>query len=128
MKTEMHHVEIGGGNVISVVEGDYQHVEAIGKHVVDFGEAVVMPGLIDVLNERQNFIRIVNFIEYSDQRSKLVFFVLDWRDSLVTSHTHLDEPGRTEWEGFSSGTKAAAAGTLSPVTGVMFNVDRSAVA
>lgn len=27
-------------------------------------------------------------------------------------HAHLDDPGRTEWEGFPSGTKAAAAGTL----------------
>lgn len=25
-------------------------------------------------------------------------------------HVHLDDPGRSEWEGFSSGTKAAAAG------------------
>ncbi|RRT82844.1 hypothetical protein B296_00019270 [Ensete ventricosum] len=30
---------------------------------------------------------------------------------LCNSHAHLDEPGRVEWEGFSSGTKAAAAGT-----------------
>lgn len=26
-------------------------------------------------------------------------------------HSHLDDPGRTEWEGFPSGTMAAAAGT-----------------
>lgn len=25
-------------------------------------------------------------------------------------HAHLDDPGRTEWEGFPSGTRAAAAG------------------
>ena len=25
-------------------------------------------------------------------------------------HAHLDDPGRAEWEGFPSGTKAAAAG------------------
>lgn len=29
---------------------------------------------------------------------------------LCIRHVHLDEPGRVEWEGFSSGTKAAAAG------------------
>src|SRR5688572_31373404 len=29
---------------------------------------------------------------------------------LVDSHVHLNEPGRTEWEGFRSGTQAAAAG------------------
>jgi len=28
-------------------------------------------------------------------------------------HAHLDEPGREEWEGFSTGTRAAAAGANS---------------
>jgi allantoinase len=29
---------------------------------------------------------------------------------IVDTHVHIDEPGRTEWEGFSSATRAAAAG------------------
>lgn len=29
---------------------------------------------------------------------------------LVDTHVHLNEPGRTEWEGFETGTRAAAAG------------------
>jgi len=29
---------------------------------------------------------------------------------LVDSHTHINEPGRTEWEGFATATRAAAAG------------------
>ncbi|MEM1305006.1 MAG: amidohydrolase family protein, partial [Planctomycetota bacterium] len=29
---------------------------------------------------------------------------------LVDPHVHLNEPGRTEWEGFATGTAAAAAG------------------
>src|SRR6478672_243556 len=29
---------------------------------------------------------------------------------LVDSHVHINEPGRTEWEGFSTATRAAAAG------------------
>jgi allantoinase len=29
---------------------------------------------------------------------------------LVDTHVHLDEPGNTEWEGFATGTRAAAAG------------------
>jgi allantoinase len=29
---------------------------------------------------------------------------------LVDSHAHINEPGRTEWEGFETGTRAAAAG------------------
>jgi allantoinase len=31
---------------------------------------------------------------------------------LVDSHVHVNEPGRTEWEGFASATKAAAAGGI----------------
>ncbi|HME12726.1 MAG TPA: amidohydrolase family protein, partial [Candidatus Acidoferrum sp.] len=29
---------------------------------------------------------------------------------LVDSHVHMNEPGRTDWEGFFTGTRAAAAG------------------
>src|SRR5713226_8212841 len=29
---------------------------------------------------------------------------------LVDSHVHINEPGRTEWEGFRTATRAAAAG------------------
>src|SRR5450432_57469 len=29
---------------------------------------------------------------------------------LVDTHVHINEPGRTEWEGFSTATQAAAAG------------------
>jgi allantoinase len=41
--------------------------------VLDFGDKVLMPGLVD-------------------------------------SHVHINEPGRTEWEGFATATRAAAAG------------------
>ncbi|XP_058082504.1 uncharacterized protein LOC131230630 [Magnolia sinica] len=83
-------VEVKGGNIVSVVKGDYQHGKVSSKHVVDYGEAVVMPGLIDV-------------------------------------HAHLDEPGRTEWEGFSSGTKAAAAGGITTLIEMPLNSDPSTV-
>jgi allantoinase len=29
---------------------------------------------------------------------------------IIDAHVHLNEPGRTQWEGFETGTKAAAAG------------------
>ena len=44
-----------------------------GAEVHDFGEAAILPGLVD-------------------------------------SHVHINEPGRTEWEGFATATRAAAAG------------------
>ena len=33
---------------------------------------------------------------------------------LVDSHAHLNEPGRTEWEGYDTATRAAAAGASRP--------------
>ena len=44
-----------------------------GAELVDAGDSVIMPGLVD-------------------------------------THVHLNEPGRAHWEGFDSGTRAAAAG------------------
>ncbi|KAA8515270.1 hypothetical protein F0562_018500 [Nyssa sinensis] len=77
-------VEIQGGNIISVVEeGDWQGNIRRGQ-VIDYGEAVVMPGLIDV-------------------------------------HAHLDDPGRAEWEGFPSGTRAAAAGGITTLIDMPLN-------
>ncbi|CAN3700688.1 Allantoinase [Microbacterium sp. MM2322] len=40
---------------------------------------------------------------------------------LVDSHVHLDEPGRTEWEGFATGTAAAAAGGVTTVVDMPLN-------
>lgn len=52
--------------------------------VDDVGDAVVMPGLIDV-------------------------------------HVHINEPGRTEWEGFETATKAACAGGITTVVDMPLN-------
>jgi allantoinase len=40
---------------------------------------------------------------------------------LVDSHVHINEPGRTEWEGFASGTRAAAAGGVTTVIDMPLN-------
>ncbi|OMO65175.1 hypothetical protein COLO4_31493 [Corchorus olitorius] len=75
-------VEVKGGKIISIVkDADWN---GKSKQVVDYGNAVVMPGLIDV-------------------------------------HVHLDDPGRDEWEGFPSGTKAAAAGGITTVVDMPLN-------
>lgn len=77
-------VEVKDGIIASVIKarnfgGFFSEV-----HVVDYGDAVVMPGLIDV-------------------------------------HSHLDEPGREEWEGFSTGTRAAAAGGITTLIDMPLN-------
>jgi len=40
---------------------------------------------------------------------------------LVDSHVHINEPGRTEWEGFASATRAAAAGGVTTVIDMPLN-------
>ncbi|XP_058771601.1 allantoinase-like [Vicia villosa] len=76
-------VEINEGKIVSIVEG-YGKKGSSVQQVIDYGDAVIMPGLIDV-------------------------------------HVHLDEPGRTEWEGFVTGTKAAAAGGVTTVVDMPLN-------
>ncbi|KAL0353097.1 UNVERIFIED_CONTAM: Allantoinase [Sesamum angustifolium] len=77
-------VEVKGGKIKSIVEGDDWRANTWTKQVIDYGEAVIMPGLIDV-------------------------------------HAHLDDPGRTEWEGFPSGTRAAAAGGITTLIDMPLN-------
>lgn len=40
---------------------------------------------------------------------------------LVDSHVHINEPGRTEWEGFHSATRAAAAGGVTTICDMPLN-------
>ncbi|KAI0308317.1 allantoinase [Multifurca ochricompacta] len=40
---------------------------------------------------------------------------------LVDAHVHLNEPGRTDWEGFWSGTRAAASGGVTTVVDMPLN-------
>ncbi|MGH3098105.1 MAG: allantoinase AllB [Streptosporangiales bacterium] len=40
---------------------------------------------------------------------------------LVDTHVHVDEPGRTEWEGFATATRAAAAGGITTLLDMPLN-------
>ncbi|MGZ0149517.1 allantoinase AllB [Kribbella sp. WER1] len=40
---------------------------------------------------------------------------------LVDSHVHVNDPGRTDWEGFTSATKAAAAGGVTTIVDMPLN-------
>src|ERR1700678_4005383 len=40
---------------------------------------------------------------------------------LVDAHVHVNEPGRTEWEGFATATRAAAAGGITTICDMPLN-------
>lgn len=52
--------------------------------------------------------------------------VVDAGDALLTpgrvdTHVHVSEPGRTEWEGFATATRAAAAGGVTTIVDMPLN-------
>lgn len=57
----------------------------------------------------------------SDQSAEHDYGDLVVLPGLVDSHVHLNEPGRTEWEGFETGTRAAAAGGTTTIVDMPLN-------
>ncbi|HUP65393.1 MAG TPA: allantoinase AllB [Thermoanaerobaculia bacterium] len=73
-------IHVNGGRIERVTGyGEAGHGE-----VVDRGDSLVMPGIVD-------------------------------------SHVHVNEPGRSEWEGFESATRAAAAGGVTTIIDMPLN-------
>lgn len=65
--------------------------------------------IIDILNE------IPSGITVSDLGNKILM------PGIIDPHVHINEPGRTEWEGFDSATKAALAGGISTLVEMPLN-------
>lgn len=68
--------------------------------------------------------RIAAVVPHAEMPSGL--HVLDVDDfvvmpGVVDSHAHINEPGRTEWEGFETATRAAAAGGITTVVDMPLN-------
>src|SRR3984893_3977042 len=74
---------------------------------------VVFPGKMGpfaVLVEEQRIVGVVPRSEIPRSAPTTDFGDLAILPGLVDSHIHINEPGRTEWEGFRTATRAAAAG------------------
>lgn len=92
--------EIVPGTIIfSIESGKILHIE---NRVVDVSDALL---------------RVYNVLPY-DYRNVTPMVIMP---GLVDAHVHLNEPGRTEWEGFASGTQAAAAGGVTTVVDMPLN-------
>lgn len=68
--------------------------------------------------------RIVSVVAYGarpDTRAEQDLADLALLPGLVDSHVHINEPGRTEWEGFATATRAAAAGGVTTVIDMPLN-------
>jgi allantoinase len=68
--------------------------------------------------------RIAAVREYGDRPAGVP--VVDVGDrlllpGLVDTHVHINEPGRTDWEGFATGTRAAAAGGVTTIVDMPLN-------
>jgi len=66
--------------------------------------------------------RIERIGDYDDTAGDVVDFGdLTIMAGLVDSHVHVNEPGRTEWEGFETATRAAAAGGVTTIVDMPLN-------
>ena len=89
------------------------------------GQRVVLPETIAPRSIHIREERIVFVGEYADVRADCK--VIDVDDGLVImpglvdTHVHVNSPGRTEWEGFRSATRAAAAGGVTTLVDMPLN-------
>jgi len=75
-------IRIANGTIVGI--DDHAVRGPDGSGIIDVGDLVVSPGIVD-------------------------------------AHVHVNEPGRTEWEGFASATRAAAAGGITTILDMPLN-------
>ncbi|HEV2577753.1 MAG TPA: amidohydrolase family protein, partial [Acidobacteriaceae bacterium] len=74
-----------------------------------------------VLIEGEHIVAVRDASEVSAETSLEDVGELALLPGLVDVHTHLNEPGRMEWEGFETGTRAAAAGGFTTIVDMPLN-------
>jgi len=74
----------------------------------------IQPAEIEIAGDRIAAVRPLD-LEHPAHLTHLV------SPGLVDSHVHVNEPGRTEWEGFATATAAAAAGGITTIVDMPLN-------
>ncbi len=76
-------------------------------------EVQVLDGRISMIGEPGSGLTAQNVVELADDEVLI--------PGLVDTHVHINEPGRTEWEGFDTATRAAAAGGVTTLIDMPLN-------
>jgi allantoinase len=89
------------------------------------GRRVVLPGEVSAASVHILDGRIAGIADFADIPADCRVIEAG-EDSLVMpglvdSHVHVNEPGRTEWEGFATATRAAAAGGVTTIVDMPLN-------
>jgi len=95
-------VIVGDEMIPACVEIKNQLIHAIHPYDVDF-------------NAREDDGSLIEDCLIEDLGNKVLMA------GLVDSHVHINEPGRTEWEGFNTATQAAAAGGITTLVDMPLN-------
>ena len=88
------------------------------------GERVVLPSGTRPASVHVRDGRILAIGAYRDRPSAVRVIdagALTVMPGLVDTHVHLNDPGRADWEGFESGTRAAAAGGVTALVDMPLN-------
>src|ERR1700737_3681641 len=103
--------------------GGWRHLDRRGYRVILRSRRVVTPSGTRAATIHINGERIERVGDYDEP---LDVDVVDYADlvvmpGLVDSHVHVNEPGRTDWEGFNTATRAAAAGGITTIIDMPLN-------
>src|ERR1041384_2170512 len=87
---------------------------------------VVTPGGIHAASVHVENGRITRVAEWDDAQADVTDVGnLVVMPGVVDTHVHVNEPGRTEWEGFATATRAAAAGGVTTLLDMPLNSIRA---
>jgi len=92
----------------------------VGRSLVIRSKHVVLPGSVEAasIEIRDGRIAAIDSYERTADIDAGEKYILP---GLVDTHVHINEPGRTEWEGFATGTRAAAAGGITTLVDMPLN-------